>query len=114
MGSRPRRNGSPSPQPASKTDSGATVSNTSAIQRKNRRIRKATSGFLTWYFSWATLTRLPEEGRPARPGGGSQAKHVADVLQRVQGVHLALAAAAFAHLVAALAHFAHMAAHQNL
>src|SRR5947209_18496304 len=64
-------------------------------------------GFLVWYFSCATLSGPPFDR-------GSQAKHVADILEGVQGVHLALAAAAAAHLVAALANLTHTAAHQDL
>ena len=58
-------------------------------------------------------TPAPSVRELALPGGGAEAQHVADVLQGVQGVDLALAADALAHLVAALVDFAHVAADQE-
>src|SRR5664280_432912 len=57
--------------------------------------------------------RLSYSTSSALPGGGAEAQHVADVLKRVEGVDLALAADALAHLVAALVDFADVAADQQ-
>ena len=80
---------------------------TARRRSKKRPITKRTTGFLSEYFSCRVTDRR------ALPGARAQAQDMADVLQRMEGVDLALAAVALAHFVAALVDLADVAANQD-
>src|ERR1035437_7825114 len=78
-----------------------------------RRHRQTTKGDRLSHLCFARMHKAEPYATSSSLPGGAEAQHVADVLQGVQGMDLALAADALAHLIPALVDFAHVAAHQQ-